>query len=57
MTAASHRKTAPRPLLAVALVVAVLAAPSVLVAGAVQIALAVDAPACIAPAPCHGGGR
>lgn len=39
--------TAPRtrPLAAVALVLAVLGSPSVLIAGAVQIAVAVDAPA------------
>jgi hypothetical protein len=39
------RSARPNPLAAVALVLAVLGSPSVLIAGAVQLALAVDAPA------------
>lgn len=45
----------PSPLAVVALVLAVLGSPSVLIAGAVQVALAVDAPA--AAATPHTAGR
>jgi hypothetical protein len=47
----------PRPALIITLILSVLAAPSALVAGAVQIALALDATECTTPAPCYGGGR
>jgi hypothetical protein len=45
------------PLSAALLVLAILASPSVLIAGAVQVAALVDAPGCGAPTPCLIAGR